>query len=287
MPTTRNVPTTTLPEQVTVETEHGTITLSVKETPALKQLIASASAVEKAKLYETIDEYKTQLADSTKEIERLKQTATVQTSTAQPTNTPMVPNSNGTTNATTPATVIPSAAIQTQLKEARMEPAGAPGPITQEQVNDMMLNAFKTHLPDLLKPYLDPLRAATSQLSQEQVSSYREKRLAELGDTVVPELVVGNTKEEIEASIESAKAVRVRYNAATPPPAVPSTPAPAPAATTVPPSNIPPLPQHRTPEDTPVDIKGMSMEDFAKKREQLQSKLNAESQQYPALATSL
>ena len=41
------------------------------------------------------------------------------------------------------------------------------------------------------------------------VKLYREQRLREVGETVIPELVMGTTKEEIDASITNAQA---RFN---------------------------------------------------------------------------
>lgn len=150
---------------------------------------------------------------------------------------------------------------------------------------------------------LDGIANAFTKQERSGIAEYREKVIAENAGTIIPELVQGNTKEEIDASLLVAKDVRARYpeSSAAPAPAAaapappqaaapaaaPGTPQAAPAtpAAQAPPAApaVPATPADRrpsaiqTPNDQPnvPNIKNMTMEEFARRRSELESNIKS------------
>lgn len=71
------------------------------------------------------------------------------------------------------------------------------------------ISTLKATIADLEANSVDVEELTNSIRSEYDVKLYREQRLREVGETVIPELVMGNTKEEIDASITNAQS---RFN---------------------------------------------------------------------------
>lgn len=153
------------------------------------------------------------------------------------------------------------------------------------------LARFKSELlaevTNIVKENLTPITKRNEQVAQMEVADYRNKLLAENQGTIVPELLVGTTREELDAALPAAKAAMENVKnllQVTPPttdpaqtvqkgneapivttaaPAAPATPAPVkpPASTPV------------TTDDGLPNIGSMSMEEFASKRAELEGRL--------------
>ena len=166
---------------------------------------------------------------------------------------------------------------------------------------------------DRLDEKLSPLLAASQKSEAATLEAYRNDLLSANLGKCVPELVVGNSKEELESALQASvasfnnlkeqfgiKSVEEQLanthhttpTATTPTPATPTTPVTpattAPLTTTVPASSTTPKPEEAKPEtivlpsspaSTAVpgtelpNISGMSMEEFSKRREELAKNL--------------
>lgn len=250
--------------------EGGTpVDLSLHPTigEVLKKAIAHGSQTEKAKLYNELNGLKGQLSTATTELATLRaqqaqalQNAPAQSNPSTATNTPNTPGTS-----------------TDQLLTQVLERLGANNQnsntgITKEDLAGMLSTTVNQVLPGLLQPLQEKL----STMERANLEEYRQRRLAELGDTVIPELVKGSTREEIEASIAPAREIASRYapkgggtqNPPTgTPPAAPTTQAPAvvnpPAAVQNPPANTRLIP----------DVSQMSDKEYAAQREELMRKL--------------
>lgn len=159
---------------------------------------------------------------------------------------------------------------------------------------------FKEMLPGIVKEVVQPVLTATEQNRQDELRQYREKLISENIATCIPELVKGETKEELDASLKESIRLRASYP-------TPSTfgidptkhvtdpliqkqaqeyggidkdkPTPTPTAqtTVVPPApaSVPPAaPRRPSPEASgPSNVKSMPMSEFAKQREALEQQL--------------
>lgn len=167
-----------------------------------------------------------------------------------------------------------------------------------EQVKSTLKEDLRNELPSLLKEVIQPVLTATEQSRLNEIEAFKEKLLKENEGACFPELVEGNTREELLASMEKSKNLRAKYSApfinpnadthvtdpllekqraemmgqqSTPTPAPAPAPAPqAPSTPTVPPA----APRVPSPEASePTNIKRMSMSEFEKNREQLRAQL--------------
>ena len=241
----------------------------VESLPAYQQLLAeyanaqvtSAVKAEKDKLYGTIEDFKkkngdlssknaelsTQVTDYTSKFEGL--TKKVETFIAPPT---------------------PSSQKELTTQQKYELNAQQQAGLTPEQVNDMLDKKFNEELPNIIQNSLKPLMESQQSLQVSNVTDYKNSRLKELGDSVIPEMILGSTKEEIESSIEASKQVRARF---TQPDTTTNQTPPTPQT----PQVVPPTPTSVTP--TPPSssalqqMKSMSGMDFAKNREQLLNEL--------------
>lgn len=157
---------------------------------------------------------------------------------------------------------------------------------------------FQEMLPGVLKEVVQPVLTATEQNRKNELEQYREKLIGENIATCIPELVKGETKEELDASLKESIRIRAAYptpsTAAIDPnkhvtdPLIqkqaqemvgrPLTPTPqaAPAPTAAPTSAPPAAPRRPSPEVSgPQNVKQMPMNEFEKQREALKQQLEA------------
>lgn len=157
---------------------------------------------------------------------------------------------------------------------------------------------FQEMLPGVLKEVVQPVLTATEQNRKNELEQYREKLISENIATCIPELVKGETKEELDASLQESIRIRAAYptpsTAAIDPnkhvtdPLIqkqaqemvgqPLTPTPqaAPAPTAAPTSAPPAAPRRPSPEVSgPQNVKQMPMNEFEKQREALKQQLEA------------
>lgn len=135
-------------------------------------------------------------------------------------------------------------------------------PLTKEDVAALLASAVNDVIPKLMQP----IEAKLAGLEKESVESYRLRRIKELGDAIIPEVVSGDTIEAVEASITLAKDLAAKYLSQTPPPVAPVAPPPvAPPALPTPP-----------PGDPLVDqVKNLNKAQYAQQREGLFDQLKA------------
>jgi hypothetical protein len=251
----------TVPARVTIPRtiNIGGQEFSVADNPELANLVSlvrqDASAVEKAKLYPAIDKLR-------KEVEVL----------------------------TTAEIINPTGNADTKGVE--------------NLISTIIENKFQG-IVNMLEEKLTPLLEASQKSEAATLEAYRKELLdANIGNCV-PELVVGNSKEELDqalqVSISSFNSLKDQFGlksveeqlantqhttpTATPAPATPATqvatPAPATTSTTPKPEEAAPttivLPSAPASTEVPgteiPNIKGMSMEEFAKRREELAKNL--------------
>jgi len=226
-----------IPESITL----GGVTYSVKDTPEIQQFIQAVSRVEKTKLYSQMDSLKQQIA----------QLGNVQ---IQPNDT------------------------QTQALIESLKGIFA----TKEDM--------KVSLEGVVKEVVQPLLSRSEEAHKNELAMYREQLIKQNEATCIPDLVKGNTKEELDASLQESIRLRAAYPAPVGTPttqAVPANPPAAPQQTQTPAPQTPapqqpaiptppPFPQRQMPEVTGApNVKSMSMEEFAKQRENLQHQLES------------
>lgn len=162
---------------------------------------------------------------------------------------------------------------------------------------------FKETLPGIVKEVVQPVLTATEQNRQDELNAYREKLISENIATCIPELVKGETKEELDKSLQESIRIRASYptpsTAAIPAgqqvkdpliakqmremggeqPSITPTPqggAPAPQPAASPTPTPPAAPRRPSPEASgPANVKQMPMSEFAKQRDNLKAQLEA------------
>lgn len=143
-------------------------------------------------------------------------------------------------------------------------------------------------LKDSIKEVVQPVLNATEQNRQNELDEYRKTLIKNNLDTCIPEMVAGNTREELDAAL--AKSIKIRASYPSPSSAVPQghvtdpliqaqaeqmeARIPTPAA---PIASAPPVvPRRPSPEVTGIPpIKQMSMDEFSRKRDELARQLEA------------
>lgn len=155
-------------------------------------------------------------------------------------------------------------------------------------------------LKETIGEVIQPVLSATEQQRVNDLNQYRERLIRDNEATCIPELVKGNSKEELEKSLRNSIELRAKYNSPVMIPgaqptkvtdpliakkmaemagAVDSTPAPAPVPATpaTPASAMPEVPSRAVPEVSQgPNFKQMTMDEFQQKREQLLHQLEAE-----------
>lgn len=158
---------------------------------------------------------------------------------------------------------------------------------------------FKEILPGVLKEVVQPVLTATEQNRQDELKQYREQLIQANLDTCIPELVKGETKEELDASLQESIRIRTSYpspstahirtdtkvedplikkqlreyeedRSHTPTPSTASSPQSSEAA-------MPGIPRRTSPDASQggTDIKKMSQAEFERNRESLKRQLEA------------
>lgn len=192
-----------------------------------EELIAKARKEEKDKLYPQIDGYKKQVADMT--------TLHNNTLLEMASKDKMIED------------------LQKQIKELSETKA------TPEDVNQLANQIQTLQLENqALKEAQVDVEALTQSINSEwEVKLYREQKLREVGNVVIPELVSGNTKEEIDNSIELSKQryAEIVQGARGGQPYVPA-------------SNVS-TKSYSIKDVNPLDIRNMSAEEWAEKRKSL------------------
>lgn len=192
--------------------------------------------------------------------------------------------------------------IQSVVRDLRTKldnlPSPAPATVNTAEIAEAVMAA--------IRPQLDTITERLNSTEKESVASYREKMVAQLGESVIPELISGTTKEAIDASVAAAKAARSRYNIPAPAitvaptavapveavnianpqtiistaPAAPVAPtliaAPvAPVAPNVSAPQVPAVPARATPEYSGPNIGAMSVGEFGSNRDALYQQLQS------------
>lgn len=149
---------------------------------------------------------------------------------------------------------------------------------------------FKEVLPGIIKEVVQPVLNATEQNRQTELNNYREKLINENIATCIPELVKGETKEELDKSLQESIRIRTSYPTpssvrveATAPVKDPLIAAQAKEMETLQTPNqvvttpMPPVaPRRHSPEvGTSQDVKQMSMSEFEKRRDSLKQQLES------------
>lgn len=175
-----------------------------------------------------------------------------------------------------------------------------PQPFNAEQLIEQLKGTFvtadslKETLSATIKEVVQPVLDATQKNAQNELDAYREKLISENEATCIPELVKGNTKEELDEALKESIRLRAAYPAV---PAAPYTgdpniqrqqqqssaqnnsPTPPPAPTAQAPQipTPPPAPQRQSPDANQhqPSAKQMSMAEFAKNRDAMKAQLEA------------
>lgn len=173
-----------------------------------------------------------------------------------------------------------------------------------EQLNRVELEIPKTLKEDILsgveekvKAIVQPLLEQNRQIQTNSVEEYRNRLLADNAGNCFPELVKGNTKEELDASLNESKQLYDKYNPNAGNNGKPvvdpviqqqtaqlnntngqsNTPNAAPGSngtqTTQPVKTPTPVPNVPVTDATTTDIGKMSMEEFEKNRERLRREI--------------
>lgn len=82
-----------------------------------------------------------------------------------------------------------------------------------EKLKDTFVTAdsLKETLSNTIKEVVQPVLDATQRNEQNELKEYREKLIKENEATCIPELVKGNTKEELDASLQESIRIRSAY----------------------------------------------------------------------------
>lgn len=253
-----------IPEQITI----GETTFVVEQTPELQKLIKDiiteastiAASQEKTKLYSNIQKLETDLAEAKKVANNV--------SLQNPAQNQKIEESTAKTNA--------------EWKSFVEELKANAETLTPVQIADTMLKAFRESLPGIVKEQLEPVLKMVEENQKAKISSYREKRLKEMEGRIIPDLVKGNTPEEIEESIKESEIIFSKYF---------SKPAELnkPTETTVIEARQGVIaPENPPRRETPVqgaspDIKKMSQKDFEANRKNLEEVIRREASAYPGM----
>ena len=159
------------------------------------------------------------------------------------------------------------------------------------------ISGLKEEIMAEMRDLIQPLIDKTQKIEKNSVEEYREKVIAENADTCFPEMVKGNTIEEINASLLESKNLRAKYPTASPAnngsahvtdpllqqqmAAVITAPANAPQVAA--PINSNQAPQKAAPivpsfpagEPSRTDISSLTPDEFAKRRDSLRQEIKS------------
>ena len=155
---------------------------------------------------------------------------------------------------------------------------------------DDLRESLKSTVEEVVRPVLD----ATKKTQEDELNAYREKLITENAATCIPELVKGNTKEELDAALKESIRLRAAYpspgNEQKPytgdpniqrqaqQPGFQAEPASSPTPSGQQQSPAAPPAPHRPAADAsrePTPTKTMPMSEFAEKRDALRQQLEA------------
>lgn len=145
---------------------------------------------------------------------------------------------------------------------------------------------LKDTLPNIIKEVVQPILSATEETHKNEIKEYREKLINENLDKCIPDLVKGDTKEELDASLAESIRLRGQYPAPVSQPVKENvvtksnfTPTQQTQGQQTPqqkPDPMPTAPRRPSPEaEGPTNVKQMPMSEFAQRREALQQQLEA------------
>lgn len=155
---------------------------------------------------------------------------------------------------------------------------------------------LKEQLPSVIKQVVQPLLNASEKQQHDELNAYREKLISENIATCIPELVKGETKEELDAALKESIRIRSAYPSPSMNPQKPEQHVTdpliesqaqqmgiqgmiEPTPTQQRQSEIPapsPVPRRTSPEVTGAsNVKQMTMSEFEKQRDSLKAQLES------------
>jgi hypothetical protein len=144
--------------------------------------------------------------------------------------------------------------------------------LTEAALESYLAKSFNTHVPKLLEKQLKPLFDSVTELKSEGVAQYKARLLKENTDNIIPEMLKGTTKAELDAALVEAKAVHLKYFKKEDSKA----PANTPNTTTNTNNNqkvpVVPIGGNGSQTNAPLDIKSMDAKTYAEKRAELLAK---------------
>jgi hypothetical protein len=81
------------------------------------------------------------------------------------------------------------------------------GKDAEKSATYLTLNDLERLLEEKLTPVLESVKA----LSTESVAEYKRRLISENSELIIPEMILGNTKKDIDASLTTAKAAYTKY----------------------------------------------------------------------------
>ena len=138
---------------------------------------------------------------------------------------------------------------------------------------------LETSLKNTVSEVISPVIQNSEEQRKQELEAYRNSIIQAHINECIPELVEGNSKQELDASLEKSIQLRSKYPSPSSaavlhserPQAASPTPSPVPAA-----APAPTVPRREAPEVSgPTSVKNMPMSEFAARREQLEAELRA------------
>ena len=141
--------------------------------------------------------------------------------------------------------------------------------LTEAALESYLAKSFNTHVPKLLEKQLKPLFDSVTELKSEGVAQYKARLLKENSDNIIPEMLKGSTKAELDAALVEAKAVHLKY--------FKKEDNKAPANNNSSNNNnqkvpVVPIGGNGSQTNAPIDIKNMDAKTYAEKRAELLAK---------------
>ncbi|NLR94885.1 hypothetical protein [Flammeovirga agarivorans] len=177
VPQPQQNPTPPQPQQV------QTIMLDGQAVPLdqAQAYLNSQRQVEKNRMYDTVNNLRSQLATNQQ---------------VQPPQSPQPQNHNQTQ---------PQQGVET-VPTVQQIPAA----------NQNLDQIVASKVNDILQATVAPLTQTLQSVQHQQIENYRQQKISEYGDQIIPEMIMGGTPQEIDASVEASKMARARYNNAQP-----------------------------------------------------------------------
>lgn len=176
----------------------------ISEHPELVTLLEAARKQEKDKVYKDISGYKDQVKTLKEELDKTKSNSETAKITKE-----LEEAQNALKDAQAQKDVLNNKPAtnpeEDKLKKEKME----------EELLKKLEDSFEKKLEEKLKTvsgtYEEKISKLENQLKGSEAASYRDKLLAQYKDQVIPNLVKGNTKEELDAALQEALEVSKDY----------------------------------------------------------------------------